>query len=81
VEGTRTDTAYVGRDLPVPIATDAQAVLSTFSGQSDNLFKLCLFLQLPLFYSVFYMSPLRKTHRSVLIIFIESAALFMADKL
>ncbi len=57
MEGTRTDTVYVGRDSPVPIATDAQAVLSTFSGQSDNLFKLCIFLQLRLFYSVFDMSP------------------------
>ncbi len=56
VEGTRTDTVYVGRDSPVPIATDAQAVLSTFSGQSDYLFKLCIFLQLDL-YSVYDMSP------------------------
>jgi hypothetical protein len=44
VEGTRIDTAYVERDSPVPIATDAQAVLSTFSGQSDNLFKLCMYI-------------------------------------
>jgi hypothetical protein len=57
VEGTRTDTEYVGRDSPAPIATDAQAVLSTFSGQSDSLFKICIFLQLPLFYSVFDVSP------------------------
>jgi hypothetical protein len=49
VEGTKTDTAYVGRDSPVPIATDAQAVLSTFSGQSDNLFKLCIFCSFPCF--------------------------------
>ncbi len=56
MEGTRTDTVYVERDSPVPIATDAQAVLSTFSGQSYNLFKLCIFFQLHLC-SVYDMSP------------------------